>query len=234
MLNRIQRQVARIGLSSTARQVSAAGLTYLIPEKMFRLESGAKEILAKGVTGDVIEFGVALGGSAIVLASLALKYDRRFFGLDVFGMIPPPTSVHDDDKSRDRYEVIKSGRSTGIGGANYYGYEEDLHGKVVKSFEKHGLSVDGRRTSLVKGLFEETWPTIAGNAIAFVHIDCDWYDPVRYCLNAVHPYLSPGGAMLLDDYYDYGGCKTATDEFLREHPDYVVEDGPNLRLRRSR
>ena len=72
----------------------------------------------------------ALGGTAIVIAS-ALPEGARFAGYDVFGMIPPPTSDKDDEKSRARYSVIASGEARGLGGARYYGYEEDLLAKAV-------------------------------------------------------------------------------------------------------
>jgi O-methyltransferase len=93
--------------------------------------------------------------------------------------------------------------------------------------------VDGRRVRLVKGLFEETWPQHPVERVALAHLDCDWYDPVRFCLNAVADRVAPGGVIVLDDYNDYGGCRTATDEFLAQRPDYRRDDGENLILRRS-
>jgi asparagine synthase (glutamine-hydrolysing) len=66
------------------------------------------------------------------------------------------------------------------------------------------------------------------------HIDCDWYDPVSYCLRSIAPKISVGGIVLIDDFYDYGGCRTAVDEFLAEHPEFGFEDGANPILRRER
>ena len=45
--------------------------------------------------------------------------------------------------------------------------------------------------------------------------------------------LSSGGAIALDDYHDYGGCKVATEEFLSERPDFERAEGENLILRRK-
>jgi hypothetical protein len=42
------------------------------------------------ITGNFLEFGIALGGSAICLAS-EIGDGRRFLGFDVFGTIPPPS-----------------------------------------------------------------------------------------------------------------------------------------------
>ncbi len=65
-------------------------------------------------------------------------------------------------------------------------------------------------------------------------IDCDWYDPVKYCLNAVAEGFAPGGDIVLDEYQDYGGCKQATEEFLTGRPNFERVEGENLILRRKR
>lgn len=216
-------------VSPLARAVTAEGLTYLSPAKLRRLERALDSV--GDVPGDFAEFGVALGGSAILIASRA--QGRRFHGFDLFGMIPPPSSDKDDDKSRERYDAIRSGQSRGINGETYYGYRDDLYSEVKANFARHGVSVDGERIVLHKGLFEDTLPGAQIEAIAFAHIDCDWYDPVSYCLRSIGPKLNPGGAILIDDFHDYGGCRTAVEEFLVTHPEFAFEDGPNPVLRRQ-
>jgi len=206
-------------------------LTYLPAAKLRCIEQALAETGA--IDGDILEFGVALGGSGILLARAALP-SRRFIGFDVFGTIPPPTSEKDDEKSRRRFATIASGRSGGIGGDLYYGYREDLLGDVVRAFARHGVPVDGECVMLHKGLFEETWPLERVGTIAFAHIDCDWYDPVSYCLSARADRLHPDGIIAIDDYHDYGGCHAAVDEFLASHPDFAFDDGPNPFIRRRR
>jgi O-methyltransferase len=210
-----------------------AGLTYLSLKKLARIEAEMARLGMQGVPGDFLEFGVALGGSGIMIARAARADQRGFAGFDVFAMIPPPTSEKDDEKSRQRYSVISSGKAKGLAGETYYGYVDDLYTRVCQSFAKYGVPVDGTDVVLVKGLFEETWPNRHARPIALAHIDCDWDDPVKYCLTAVADKLSPGGAIVLDDYHDYGGCKQATEEFLAEHPDYERVEGENLILRRK-
>jgi asparagine synthase (glutamine-hydrolysing) len=211
--------------------VRAERLTYLTEQKLLRLEQELARVLAADVPGDILEFGVALGGSAIVLATHCQP--RNFHGFDVFGMIPEPTSDKDDSKSKERFRVIQSGQSKGLGGDRYYGYRENLFEDVKASFRRHGTSVDGKRVTLHKGLFQDTWSAYSGSQIAFAHLDCDWYDPVEFCLSAVAERLSVGGALLLDDYHDYGGCKSATDEFLAAHPEFAFRDGPNVLLEKK-
>jgi O-methyltransferase len=56
--------------SALSRRVRADRLTYLSGEKIARLEHFA-ESASKRVEGSIAEFGVAIGGSAIILATLA-------------------------------------------------------------------------------------------------------------------------------------------------------------------
>lgn len=204
-------------LSDVARRVVQARLTYLGPAKLRNLEACLRRIEADAVPGDCLEFGVALGGSAI-LATMLMGNERNFVGYDVFGLIPPP-SERDDHRAHERYAVIASGQSEGIGGDPYYGYEPDLLAKVRGNFAAFGLEVDGRRIRLVPGFFADTLPFAGDGPVAFAHIDCDWYDPVMLCLEHSYRRLSPGGFIILDDYNDYGGCRRATDEFVARHAD---------------
>lgn len=227
LARRVRNRLDSQDLSPLARRMLSEGLTYLAPAKLRRIEAALASV--QQVPGDFAEFGVALGGSGIVIASQANA--RNFHGFDVFGMIPEPTSEKDDAKSRKRYGTIKEGKSQGIDGQLYYGYRSNLFDEVKESFARHGVAVGGD-VLLHRGLFEECWPKANVATLAFVHIDCDWHDPVEYCLRAVNPLLSANGAIVIDDYHDYGGCRTAVDDFLAAHPDYAFEDGANPILRK--
>jgi asparagine synthase (glutamine-hydrolysing) len=231
LYDRALARFAPLRLSKLSRTVKAQKLTYLSDAKLLRLEQALRQVST--ADGAFAEFGVALGGSAIVIASAAAATRQRFFGFDVFGLIPPPASDKDDARSKERYEVIASGRAAGIGGDSYYGYRDDLYDDVIRAFHRNGLTVDGRSISLVKGLFEKTVPDTDIGRVAFCHIDCDWYDPVKFCLDQIAARLAPGGLMLLDDYHDYGGCAQATNEFLAANPDFELRDGPNVIVQRK-
>lgn len=231
LLQSIRQKIDLLTLSPITREVTADRLTYLSPAKLLRLEQAIAQ--TRGVPGDILEFGVALGGSGIILAQQA-DDTCRFLGFDVFGMIPPPTSSKDDSKSIARYEVIRSGKSEGIGHDEYYGYKQDLLSEVKSAFARHHVPVDDRKVILCRGLFQDTWAAASVRQVRLAHIDCDWYDPVSFCLRAVAERLSPGGLMVIDDYNDYGGCRTAVDEFLVEHPEFIFERGANPFLRKPR
>ena len=208
-----------IAVGGLARRIRRNHLTYLSYESLASLQRAADEV--RDVPGAVIECGLALGGSGILLATL-LK-DRAFHGYDVFGQIPAP-GLDDPPEAHERYAVITSGRSEGLGGDTYYGYMGNLLPRVSESFAEYGL-----KPNLHQGLFEDTlrpeWP------IALAHIDCDWYDPVKLCLERITPWLTPGARVILDDYFVFGGARRATDEHASTHPGFsVVREAGHLVL----
>ena len=202
------------------KRVKTDKLTYLSNLKLRNFQRCLKEIDAKNIKGDFFEFGIALGGSAIILASQL--GERRFHGYDVFGMIPPPGD--DDEKdTHERYDVIATGAATGIRGDPYYGYDDKLYETVTDNFARYKLTVDGDKITLHKGLFEDTLRLKPDTQVALVHIDCDWYEPVLFCLETVAPNLANGGVIIVDDYNDFEGCRKATDHFLTQNPEFQIE-----------
>lgn len=82
--------------------------------------------------------------------------------------------------------------------------------------------------SLIEGLFEDT--IRPSTPVALAHIDGDWYESVKVCLERIWPALPPGGVMVVDDYDAWSGCRTAVDEFLSGRPDCRVERWSRLHL----
>ena len=138
---------------------------------------------------------------------------RKLNVYDVFGMIPPP-SENDGNDIHNRYKIIKEGKSNGINGELYYGYEKNLLNKVKQNLKNFGLKNDDN-ISLIQGLYEETLKI--KEAVAFAHIDCDWYSSVMTCLMQIEPNLSLGGIIIIDDYYDWSGCKKAVDDYFSNY-----------------
>jgi O-methyltransferase len=232
------RQVATRGLalaqhallSPIARRVKRERLTYLSVAKLRSLERALGQVLAARVAGDVVECGVALGGSGIVLAT-HMDAGRTFHGYDLFGTIPPP-SERDPAEAHERFARISAGEAKGLGaGDEYYGYVDDLLGQVQRSFAKHGVAPAAGRVELHRGLFEDTLRLAA--PVALAHVDSDWHDPVACCLERIGERLSPGGMIVVDDYNDYGGCRTACHEYLARRADLrVLRAVPHLVVER--
>lgn len=187
-------------------------LTYLDDRALMDLYETIQELEAKAVPGLLVEAGCALGGSAIVIADAKLK-TRTMYVYDVFGMIPPP-GEQDGEDVHNRFEVIQSGHATGIGGRPYYGYEDNLKEKVETNFSKFNLPLVENNIHLVKGLFQDTIKI--SEPVAFAHIDADWYESVKTCLERIEPYLSTGGVLVIDDYDAWSSCRKAVDEYFDE------------------
>src|SRR3546814_15942398 len=81
----------KMRLSETARRIREERLTYLPVRKLVRIEAALAEVKRRNVSGDIVEFGVAMGGSAILMAR-ETSAARPFFGMDVCALIPPPTA----------------------------------------------------------------------------------------------------------------------------------------------
>jgi hypothetical protein len=222
MLNGLKRVAGRIadraglhGVRAEDRalmaRIRAEKITYLSDRKLASLVSTARAIEEAGLPGSFMEAGCALGGSAILLASVKSN-ERPLQVYDVFGMIPAPTQ-DDTPDVHERYQIIVHGESAGIGGDLYYGYQRDLYETVQRNFSHFGIRLEPQSVSLIKGLVQDTLQP--NGPIALAHVDVDWYEPVMTCLQRVFPQLVVGGSIILDDYHDWGGCRKATDEFLR-------------------
>lgn len=192
------------------QQVLKLKLTYLRPSALIDLYRSIEELERKAVEGIFLEAGCALGGSSLVIAA-SKAVDRQFSIYDVFGQIPPPSDL-DGPRAHTRYEIIKTGKSEGIAGNRYYGYEDDLLKKVVGTFSDLGFSPAENNIEFIKGNFEQT--LVISQPVAFAHIDADWYESVLVCLERIEPMLVASGRLVIDDYAYWPGCRKAVDRFF--------------------
>jgi len=171
--------------------------TAVFVPRLVALYKLSEEINRGPVPGDIVECGVYNGGSAAVMASLCEKspISRNVWLFDSFEGLPKPT-----DKD----------------GAEAPGYEGWCHGdlsKVRKVLRK--LRIPESRVHIVKGWFQDTFLKVEIPQIAILHIDADWYESVKLCLEKFYDSVQPGGYVVLEDYGDWEGCRIATDEFLK-------------------
>ncbi len=210
-------------------QVSAEKLSYLGAANLRSLAKLAIDADQAGREGLIIEAGSALGGSAIVLAA-AKSPDRPMHVYDAFGMIPPP-SEKDPAEVHERYEIISSGESKGVGGGVYYGYHEDLLAEVTASFARLGVEASTNHVDLIKGLFQDT--VEIDEPVALAHLDGDWYDSTMVCLERIAPHLVTGGRIVLDDYYCWSGCRDAVHDYFANRADFVLEHRDRVHVVRT-
>ena len=200
------------------KYVREKNLTYCGYPKLENMSILIMKLRKMNIPGIYVEAGVALGGSAILIAKLK-EPTAPLYLYDVFGMIPPPSAADGTD-AHHRYSVITSGNSVGLGNDQYYGYRPDVKSAVIKNIEEAGVNLQRNNIHLIEGFFENTM-TIS-TEVAFAHIDADWYESVKTCINRISPNVSLGGIIIFDDYNSYSGCKKAVDEFLLTHRDFRI------------
>jgi hypothetical protein len=210
--------------STVIQQIRDRNLTYCGYPKLENICRAIKDIQVNNVPGIYIEAGCALGGSAILMASMKAA-STSFYVFDVFGLIPSP-SERDGEDAHARYEEIRAGNSSGLGGNQYYGYIADLRSVVTRNIESFGLNLTADNIYLVQGLFQETLEI--REPVALAHIDCDWYDSVKTCISRLRPHMSEGSMIIFDDYSSFSGCRRAVDELLQDDTRFTI-----IRLERS-
>jgi O-methyltransferase len=150
------------------------------------------------IPGTIVECGSWNGGYAAIMnaASERNGHRREVWVLDSFEGLPEPDSV---DKNR----FGKKGKK-GVALGD------------IRLTQKALSHIGGERVHIVKGWFKDTFaeslPQLS--PIAFLHLDVDYYESTKYCLEQLYPLLSPRALVLIDDYLWFDGCKKAVDEFL--------------------
>jgi hypothetical protein len=175
-------------------------------------------VLDAGVPGAFVECGTWRGGSSFLMAELAKRRgetSRKTWMFDSFEGLPPPQEID---------------------GPGAKGYAEDTENPLYRDncraeleevrATARQLDLEGQ-TEIVPGWFDQTLHEARERIgpIALLRIDCDWYEPVLFCLEALYDQVSPGGVLIVDDYYQWDGCTIATHEFLarRELPLRIEE-----------
>lgn len=161
------------------------------------LHRAVRYIEKNNIPGDIVECGVAYGGSAALMALSSTGHARNLWMFDTFQGLPQPSPENPDHPIASAYA-----------GAFRASLEE-----VRASFRK--LGIDGH-VIMVQGLFEETLPGCGIKSIALLHVDGDWYESVRATLEHLYDRVSPGGIVQFDDYGHWAGARRAIDEFIKE------------------
>jgi predicted O-methyltransferase YrrM len=161
------------------------------------LYQAIQHVTERKIAGAIVECGTARGGSAALLGLAMKRFNERrpLWVFDTFEGMPPPTAADPD------FEIA----------APYTGSCRGDLADVTRLFERLEILGDAR---LVKGRFEDTLPRNDTGAIAVLHVDGDWYESVKVCLEHLYDRVSPGGIIQIDDYGHWQGARKAVDEFL--------------------
>ncbi len=139
------------------------------------------------VQGDIVECGVHHGESLVAVAQ-ALP-GRRVWAYDSWQGFPP-AGPQDCEEAH-----------------TLTGWGADASAEAVRQ-RLVGICGDGN-VVMREGWFQDTFQLPKPEQIAFLSIDCDWYDSVRKTLHTFYDRVSDQGIVTLDDFGGFAGCRKA-------------------------
>jgi O-methyltransferase len=152
--------------------------------------------------GSVIECGVWKGGMALALTRI-FGAERSYAFFDSFEGMPPPNQ-HDGRDAHFWAAHPEHPRYFDNCRADFAEFQSILQ----------KLRPEHLHARVTKGWFSESLASMDSESVAFAHLDCDWYDSTYVCLERLWPQMVIGGVILIDDYYDWEGCRRAVHDFL--------------------
>lgn len=172
------------------------------PNKHILHQSLINELMRRGVPGSVAELGVDYGDTAKYI-NLYFP-DRTCYLFDTFSGF----DERDKDMSQaSSYEWLE-----------YYNTRSSAEQVLSKMFYPDQCVIkEGYFPDSLKGLEDR---------YAFVHIDCDLYNPITAGLEYFYPRLNKGGYIVVHDFYNvrYPQSKRAVRDFAdKNHLTYVTD-----------
>jgi len=170
--------------------------------RMQNVRSECERVLRQEVPGDFLEAGVWRGGACIMMRAVLKAYgitDRRVIAADSFAGFPIPGEGTPD---------------AGFEHAGNPAFAVPLH-EVKAAFARYHLL--DQQVVFVEGLFKDTLPEAPVGALAVLRLDGDMYESTRDGLVSLYHKLSPGGTLILDDYFLSESQRRAVDEFRAAH-----------------
>jgi hypothetical protein len=172
-------------------------------KRMNNVRSECERVIEASIPGDFMETGVWRGGACIMMRAVLKAYqvtDRRVIAADSYCGLPLPSQ----DVAADA-------------GANFHTFKEFAVPieEVRAVFARYGLLDE--QVVFLEGLFKDTLPVAPVAALALLRLDGDMYESTMDGLTNLYHKLSPGGTLIVDDYFLFDAHRTAVDEFRGAH-----------------
>jgi hypothetical protein len=173
-------------------------------DRLNSLQECVTKVIREGVPGDLVETGVWRGGAVILMRAVLAAYGdtaRAVWVADSFAGLPRP--------DEERYPLDA--------GDVYWQFDALAVSvdQVKANFARYGLLDDQVR--FLPGWFRDTLPQAPIERIAVLRLDGDMYESTIVALDALHPKVSPGGFVIVDDYLSHPACKQASDDYRSAH-----------------
>jgi O-methyltransferase len=141
-------------------------------------------------------------------------HSRHYYFCDSFKGLPPVTT-------EDGPEALKW--QSDITGPRYFNNCAASIDEFSSVISTVGICPDNIHT--IAGFYEDTLPGLTVGPIAVLRLDCDWYLSTLTCLEKFWDHLLPGALVIIDDYFDWEGCRKAVHHFLgsRKAPEAILK-----------
>jgi hypothetical protein len=168
-------------------------------KRMFNLRCLCEYVIVNSVPGDFIETGVWRGGASIMMRAVIKAYevsDRSIWLADSFAGLPPPDAEkYPADLGDNLHAAPELAISLETVQANFARY--DLLDAQVR---------------FLKGWFRDTLHAAPIDRLAILRLDGDMYESTMDALSALYDKVSPGGFVIVDDYF-LTNCRQAITDF---------------------
>jgi hypothetical protein len=182
----------------------AAAETMVGLRRLDNVQKCIERVLEDNIAGDLIEAGVWRGGTTIFMSGVLEAYgvsDRQVYVADSFQGLPPPDlAKYPQDAQMILHQI----------GLLAVPLEH-----VRNNFQRYGLLAEN--VKFIPGFFKETLPQLHDRRWALIRLDGDMYESTMDGLVHLYPNLSPGGNLIIDDYFYIPACKAAVEEYRASH-----------------
>jgi O-methyltransferase len=173
------------------------GYTMVGHHRLDNVRHCVETALRDNVPGDLVETGSWRGGVTIFMRAILKAHDihdRKVWVADSFEGLPVPKDAADGD-DLSAVDELKVSLET-----------------VKQNFARFDLLDD--QVVFLKGWFSDTLPTAPIGKIAVLRLDGDLYSSTMDALGNLYDKVSPGGYVIVDDYYSWDSCRRAITDFL--------------------
>lgn len=164
--------------------------------------------------GDICEFGVCQGATSALIGNEIKDGVKKLWLFDSFEGLPQPSK--EDVLINDIFN---------LGSMDSYEGEMCCDQEEVRE-RLAEIAFPVERTVITPGFIEDVIVSKPmPEAVSFAYVDFDFYTPIKTTLKFLHTVLTPGGAVMVDDYgFFSAGAQQAVDEFMEEFGvDYIFE-----------
>lgn len=186
-------------MRAEGRDIPCFGYTMVGHRRLDNVRQCVEDVLKNNIPGDFIETGAWRGGTAIFMRALLKLHgvtDRTVWVADSFEGLPAPASTT-DGFDLSHVEHLKVSLE-----------------QVKSNFAQFGLL--DNQVQFLKGWFADTLPIAPINRLSILRLDGDLYSSTMDSLRNLYHRVSPGGYIIVDDYYSWSSCREAVTDFLNE------------------